>query len=62
MSDAKRPVGRPRIITTPEEFDERVDAYLAEYKEIGKQSMPQAQQGVLGLYGLSRVATVPEFI
>lgn len=28
---------------------------------IGKQAMPQAQQGVFGLYGLSRVATVPEF-
>lgn len=28
MSDTKRPVGRPRIITTPEEFDERVDAYI----------------------------------
>ena len=29
--------------------------------DIGKQAMPQAQQGVFGLYGLSRVATVPEF-
>lgn len=28
---------------------------------IGKQAMPQAQQGVFGLYGLSREATVPEF-
>lgn len=27
MSGEKRPVGRPRLIQTPEEFDARVDAY-----------------------------------
>lgn len=29
MENASNPVGRPRLISTPEEFDRRVDLYMA---------------------------------
>lgn len=58
MSDTKRPVGRPRIITTPEEFDERVDAYIAECKE---KEEPVLLTGMILALGLNSKNTFYEY-
>lgn len=58
MSDTKRPVGRPRIITTPEEFDERVDAYIAECKE---KEEPVLLTGMILALGMNSKNTFYEY-
>lgn len=58
MSDTKRPVGRPRIITTPEEFDERVDAYIAECKA---KEEPVLLTGMILALGLNSKNTFYEY-
>lgn len=58
MSDTKRPIGRPRIITTPEEFDERVDAYIAECKE---KEEPVLLTGMILALGMNSKNTFYEY-
>lgn len=51
--------GRPRIIPTPEEFDRRVDAYLADCRENGE---PILLTGLILAIGLNSRASLDEYI
>ena len=49
IMDDSKPTGRPRIIPSPEEFDRRVDVYLAECKAEGQPILLTGMILALGL-------------